>query len=248
MSRAEEPVFIAHRGEAARYPENSVASIFGAVRSGVTGIEIDIQLSADRVPVLSHDSSLLRTAGVDRLVSATLAAELTEICVGERHRFGATFAAERLPTLERVVEALDDAPPLTLFIELKRHSLEAFGRRRVLDAVQPVLQRSSHRQVVISFDLGVLRLARQQLGLPVGWVLPVYDETALQSLAGLQPEYVFCNTTRLPVTGQLPPGRWCWVLYEITDLHEVSAYAARGAGGFESMRASELLHKWRAQQ
>src|SRR6266436_1206940 len=46
---------ISHRGYHVRAPENTLESFAAAVAMGVDGIETDIRLSADRVPILFHD-------------------------------------------------------------------------------------------------------------------------------------------------------------------------------------------------
>lgn len=48
-----------------------------AVESGADGIEMDVHLSSDGFPVVIHDESLLRTAGVDRMVGDCTLDELT---------------------------------------------------------------------------------------------------------------------------------------------------------------------------
>jgi glycerophosphoryl diester phosphodiesterase len=50
------PQAIAHRGNKANYPENTLAAFKGAVRVGAHAIETDIHLSRDDVVVLSHVS------------------------------------------------------------------------------------------------------------------------------------------------------------------------------------------------
>jgi glycerophosphoryl diester phosphodiesterase len=46
-----QPILLAHRGWASRYPENSRLGIEAALRAGVACVEFDVQLSADCVPV-----------------------------------------------------------------------------------------------------------------------------------------------------------------------------------------------------
>ena len=58
------PVLLAHRGWASRYPENSLVGIEAALVAGVACVEIDVQLSADHVPMVIHDLGLERTAGI----------------------------------------------------------------------------------------------------------------------------------------------------------------------------------------
>jgi len=70
------PQVIGHRGAMAYAPENTLASFREARRRGARWVEIDVKLTADRVPILMHDASLTRTMGIDRLVAETPRAEL----------------------------------------------------------------------------------------------------------------------------------------------------------------------------
>lgn len=218
-------------------------AVHGALAAGVRHVEVDVQLSADRVPVLSHDATLQRTARIDRYVSATLASELSRTSVGEPDRFGARYADACLPTLQQFVEALAIYDEVTAFVELKRDALAEFGRRRVLAAVLPVLARSSHATVLISFDLPVLELAREQSGLAIGWVLPNYSAEAERAAQALRPQFLFCNHRRVRGNASLWSGPWDWALYEITDLATARMWHARGAAFIESMAAARLVRE-----
>ena len=70
------PLVIGHRGAMAYAPENTLASFREARRRGATWVEIDVKLTADRVPIVMHDDSLKRTTGIDRLVAETSRSEL----------------------------------------------------------------------------------------------------------------------------------------------------------------------------
>ncbi|HEY9197768.1 MAG TPA: glycerophosphodiester phosphodiesterase family protein, partial [Gammaproteobacteria bacterium] len=50
------PILIAHRGYAARHPENTLSALQAAVAAGARWLEFDVQLSADHEPVLLHDT------------------------------------------------------------------------------------------------------------------------------------------------------------------------------------------------
>ncbi|NNF66220.1 MAG: glycerophosphodiester phosphodiesterase [Gammaproteobacteria bacterium] len=234
------PMVIAHRGDAANFPENSIAALAAAAACGVQYLEFDIQLSADRVPLLLHDESLLRTAGVDQVVTACVSSELQQVCVGEKDRFGDQFSKEKLPTLEAALAALP-SEKLTLFVELKRQSLRAFGRRRVLDAVLPLLRASQHDVVLVSFDAKVLSFARERSSLPIGFVLSSYDQQAITDIVQLAPEFVFCNQRRLPSADiALWCGNWDWVIYEIAKASQARSFYRRGARFVESHDACRL--------
>lgn len=102
---------IAHRAlhdRAAGRPENSRAAIRAAVAAGY-GIEMDLQPSADGVPMVFHDYDLRRLTGVSGRVRGLTAAEL-----------GATRlldAEDGIPTLAEVLEIVAGQVPL--LIELK---------------------------------------------------------------------------------------------------------------------------------
>ena len=51
----------AHRGASARQPENTIAAFRAAMAGGADGVEFDVQLSADGVPVVIHDEKVERT-------------------------------------------------------------------------------------------------------------------------------------------------------------------------------------------
>ncbi len=55
------PLVISHRACGGHAPENSLQGIRTAIELGAEGIEIDVQASADGVPVLMHDFTVDRT-------------------------------------------------------------------------------------------------------------------------------------------------------------------------------------------
>lgn len=103
MTPAPFPTLFAHRGLAARYPENTLASFAAARRAGCRAVEFDVQLSADGVPVVFHDDDLRRLAGDARRVDALAYAELRRFDVGAFK--GPRFAGERIPTLDETLAA-----------------------------------------------------------------------------------------------------------------------------------------------
>lgn len=54
------PILFAHRGGAAHAPENTIPAFTTALRLGATGIESDVWLTADGVPVLDHRGAVRR--------------------------------------------------------------------------------------------------------------------------------------------------------------------------------------------
>ncbi len=54
------PLVLAHRGCSSLAPENTLAAARKARQVGASGWELDVQLTADQIPVVIHDGGLLR--------------------------------------------------------------------------------------------------------------------------------------------------------------------------------------------
>ncbi|MCC7493825.1 MAG: hypothetical protein IT204_15830 [Fimbriimonadaceae bacterium] len=100
------PLVVAHRGNSAHAPENTLAAIDEAFRAGADVVEIDLRRTADGHLVLFHDNTLERTAGGQGKPEDHPLAELQQLDAGtwksDRYR------GERIPTF---VAALDRLPP-----------------------------------------------------------------------------------------------------------------------------------------
>lgn len=99
----------AHRGmhDAVR-PENSPSAIAAAIETGY-GIEIDVRLTADKVPVVFHDNALRRVCRCEGAVSAMTLAQLREVRLGG--------VGEKIPTFAEVLGQVAGQVPL--LIEVK---------------------------------------------------------------------------------------------------------------------------------
>ncbi|HXT71925.1 MAG TPA: glycerophosphodiester phosphodiesterase [Vicinamibacterales bacterium] len=111
---------IAHRGGSKLRPENTLAAFDHAVALGVDGIECDVHLSRDGVPVVIHDATLDRTTDTTGLVVERTAAELADIDAGSRFdaAAGAPYRGRGVgvPTL---AELLDRHPDTPMVVEIK---------------------------------------------------------------------------------------------------------------------------------
>lgn len=102
-----EPFLVAHRGYSRSYPENTLASYKAAIAAGAKALEIDIQFSADGVPIIMHD-----TASISRTANGVWTggpndysfAELREVDIGSY--YNAHFSREGIPTLYDVFDEL----------------------------------------------------------------------------------------------------------------------------------------------
>jgi glycerophosphoryl diester phosphodiesterase len=239
------PEIIAHRGNAAEMPENTLQGLESAVRLGVRYIEFDVQLTADMVPVLMHDADLARVSGRPDCVHDLTWSALAELPVGEVARLGNAHAFTYPPSLAQAVDAIAGWEGVTAFVEIKRASLRRFGREKVLRRVAQVLQPVLDRCVLISFDLPSVKILRLMTGARIGWVLSQYDDDARQQAVELAPQFLFVNLERLPSEpAPLWSGPWQWAVYEVRDLKTARACHARGVNLVETMAVRGLLHAY----
>jgi glycerophosphoryl diester phosphodiesterase len=236
------PDIIAHRGNAAEFPENTLQALESAVELGLKHVEFDVQLTADNVPVVFHDSTLERVADRTESIHELSWAQLAEIPVGEIQRFGRRFAFTYPPSLAQTVDAIAGWQDVTAFVEIKRASMRKVGRetvlRRVAEIVRPILDRC----VFISFDLPSVKILRMMTGARIGWVLQDYTEATRQEAEALAPEFLICNLERIPeTTERLWPGPWQWAIYEVRDIKMAQRCQAIGAAFVETMTVKGLL-------
>lgn len=70
------PLVISHRTQNGTMPENTLVGVEAALEARADGVELDVRLTADGIPVLLHDATLERTTGDPREVSALTFEEL----------------------------------------------------------------------------------------------------------------------------------------------------------------------------
>jgi glycerophosphoryl diester phosphodiesterase len=140
------PFIWAHRGASKIAPENTMAAFSAAVELGADGLELDIHLSRDGIPVVIHDESLERTTDGRGLVADASLEQLQQLDAGGW--FSPDFMGESLPTLAEVLSVFSGK--LRLNLELKEFSAGV--------AVLSLLRQHSDAEVVISsFDYDLLK-------------------------------------------------------------------------------------------
>lgn len=92
----------AHRGACLERPENTRSAIGKAIQLGCEFVEIDARTGADGRLVIMHDSTALRTAGLDEPVRNLTLSRLRELSAGRW--FGKPYEGETVLTLEEVIE------------------------------------------------------------------------------------------------------------------------------------------------
>lgn len=226
---------VAHRGFTRLYPENTRRSVREAVKLGAKFVEIDVQLSADGVPVVYHDSGLRRVSGVRGDIRRLPWAKIKKLPACEPKRLGRKFKSERISSLRQLAASFKGA---TLFVELKEESLKRFGRLEMLSAVHAALKPIRRRCVLISFDEEVLKLARATTRYRLGFVIRRWSD-----LKRLKPEFVFSGTRMLPKKGSLKIKGAKHCVYEVPDPVQGRELLKRGVDLIETFAVDSYLRR-----
>lgn len=133
---------IAHRGASAEKPENTLAAFRQALALGADGIELDVQITRDGVPVVFHDTTLRRLTGQPGRLTDKTWAELKKLRV---------HGAGRIPRLADALAFVRGRAVVQ--IELKRGA-------RVAPVIRVIQQSRAARCVnLASFEPKLLRAA-----------------------------------------------------------------------------------------
>jgi glycerophosphoryl diester phosphodiesterase len=238
---------IAHRGEPLHWPENSLRGFRAVLEAGACYLETDVQITADRIPVLCHGDSLRRITGHDLPVTETTLADILALPVSHPERFGSRFASERIATLGEFASLLAAWPKTYAFLEIKSASIRAFGVGSAVDLMLEASVEVRTQCIPISFEYAAMEYARTNIGLPVGWVLPEWNDATHRLADSLGPEYLFVNRRRLPGPAEpLWPGPWRWVVYTANQTSDIKRLLKRGFDLVETDNISRVLRELRA--
>lgn len=180
------PLQIAHRGGAGLWPENTLEAFTKAMDLGADGIEIDVHLTRDGVPVVHHDESLkpAATRGADGqwltrptpLLKYLNFAELRHFDIGRLRpgsRYGARYPEQQamdgasIPRLEDVYHLVRSHGRLDfhIYVELKTDLLDltqSADPKNLAETVVKLTQEMGfgHRVTFVSFDWRALKHAK----------------------------------------------------------------------------------------
>ena len=219
---------LAHRGlHGAGVPENSLAAFRYAVQRGI-GIEMDVRLSADGIPVVHHDPTLDRMCNATGPVGARRAVDLTRL------RLSGT--EERLPSLAAALHEIAGAVPV--LVDLKA-GLGRTERRRLVAAVATLVRSYRGPIGVVGFDPWLLngmaseapRVARGQSGgldpalfaaEGLGRIV-CHPIDSLWTMRVSRPHFVSFNVARMPSAA----------LSRVRESHPVVAWTVRTRADYQ---------------
>jgi len=146
-----QPLVIGHACAGGEAPANTLAGVRACLDAGAEGMEIDVQLCADGVPVLMHDETVDRTTNLTGDVRALSLAALQAADAGD---------GEPVPTLDQALELV--AGRLTVMCELKATPGEPEFDQKLVDAVLACIERHDARtwSAIHSFNPDMVERAR----------------------------------------------------------------------------------------
>ena len=129
------PMIVSHRAAAGRAPENSRSAVAAALAAGDAALEVDLVLTSDQQPILSHDAYLspelctnvdgtALDPGTKLLIKDLTLAQIQEgfRCGGleDPGTPGAALFADSIMTLDELLEAVRPHPGVTLQLDIKQ--------------------------------------------------------------------------------------------------------------------------------
>jgi glycerophosphoryl diester phosphodiesterase len=159
------PLIIGHRGASALAPENTLAAFSRALADGAAGVELDVRLAGDGVPVVIHDATLRRTGLCEGVVARMTSGELSHTDVGiwfnraNPSLARTEYIRQSVPTLAQVFDLFKR--PATraklIYVEMKTDRAEDTYIDLAGSVAQLVDdQRLRSRVVVVSFNLNAI--------------------------------------------------------------------------------------------
>jgi glycerophosphoryl diester phosphodiesterase len=169
---------IGHRGASAAAPANTLAAFEQAAAMGADGVELDVHLSADGVPVVIHDFAVDATTDGSGQVADLPLVALKELDAGAW--FDSTFSGERIPTLDEAFETVGQR--LLINVELKVHGQPGAALVEAV-AARVKCHGLSDRILISSFNpLALQQMRSLSPSLPLGFLTSPLPDSWLARL------------------------------------------------------------------
>ncbi len=149
---------VGHRGASAAEPENTLAAFEAAVAAGADAVELDVRLTADRIPVVLHDADVAATTDGQGAVHTLTLEELKRLDAS-----GGRGPRQEIPTLAEALEVLSPHDGVAVDLEVKNIPGEpAFDSpdESILIASLEVLERSAFRGPVLVSSFNWITIER----------------------------------------------------------------------------------------
>ena len=149
----------AHRGYSSKYPENTLIAFAKALEYDADGIECDVQLTKDRIPVIIHDEKIDRTSNGKGFVRDYTYEELLHFDFAH-HKPGDYGKLSIITLRELLILIQDSQKSITLNIELKNNRFDYNGMEEIV--LNEVKAFEDHMEIIYSsFNHNSLKLIKE---------------------------------------------------------------------------------------
>ena len=207
--------------------------------------EIDIQYTADFVPVLYHDHDLKRVSGDPRELISTSWENVKQLPANHSDRFGTQYDSNPISKFSDLLDSLADNARMRIFVELKTESIQHFGVEKVVEDIIKKIDTANCRDqiaaIISKHDLA-MEAVRACSEIPIGWVVPDFNVVNRDRAQQLDFNYLFINHHRFSDWQQgLPRQSECRVVYTINDLETAHEFLNLGADLIETDLIEKLI-------
>lgn len=217
----------AHRGDVHNNPENSLSAINYAIDEGADFIEIDVQMTKDKIVVLNHDSDLMRILNVPSKVSDLTLEEIKKYDIGSK--IPPDYIGEQIPTLQEVLDETDGKVKLIIEIKADGHTEEEEG---IEQQVVSLLEENDRVKdcYIQCFDYSTLKIVRElNPDIKIGQILYL----SVGDLSYLDVDFYTIRQSMLTdnfVTEAHKNNRdvWVWTVNVDSNIKEVAKYDIDG--------------------
>lgn len=155
------PLAIAHRGYSGKFPENTLTAFDAALEYPIDGMEFDVQITADGVPIIFHDGNLRRVNKSLAMVRFRSAEQMARLDYGRW--FDPRFSGTGMLDLETFLTHYRGRGRLLLELKIENGRTRQARRRLLVETVvaQVRAKQAEHSVEVLCFDLETLRECHQ---------------------------------------------------------------------------------------
>ena len=235
-------ILVAHRGFSEVYPENTLLSLRKALEAGVLAVEFDVQLTADKVPVLFHDFCLKRMIGESSEIKDVSFADFAHMHVRSEQQPEKDDLATPTTSLKDACSFLKQYPHIISFIEVKPESVDVWGCDLVMSRILETLGDYSAQTHFLSSSVPVIEWLHKKGCLRTGWVVESYDESSYEMACSFKPRVIACSFEQVESAKHAYwPGDWQWMLYHTENPKKMEPYIKAGIHYLETNNPKKIL-------
>lgn len=157
-------IIYSHRGDSLNAPENTFEAFYYAYLTDADGIETDVRLTKDKIPILIHDKTINRTS------NSKLGGKVSKYTYEELLKFDFGLFKSKFYKGTKIVK-LEDF--LKYFSNKKmKYCIELKEKAGVEEIIQIIKKYNIENITLISFKYDILEIIKKYLpNIKIGWII-----------------------------------------------------------------------------